>query len=62
MDQGYEQNNKIAKVYRGAIRLLENENALLKWVVASPIISIILELSQEHRNSPIKCRHHEDTK
>lgn len=43
----------MVKVDGGAIGLLENENALLKCEAASPIISGVLEQSEEHRNRSI---------
>ncbi|KAF2884048.1 hypothetical protein ILUMI_22166 [Ignelater luminosus] len=38
-DQYHEQNNKIVKEDGGTIRILDNETALLKWMVAGPITS-----------------------
>ena len=46
----------------GVTQLLENENTLLKWAVASRIISNMLEQSEEYRNRSVKWKHHEDTK
>ena len=37
IDQAHEQNNKLVKIDGGAIGILENQNALLKWAVAGPI-------------------------
>ena len=42
VDQAHEQNNKVVIVDGGAIGILENETALLKWAVAGPIISDLL--------------------
>ena len=42
-DQAHEQNNKLVKIDGGAVGILDNEAALLKWAVASPIISEILQ-------------------
>ena len=48
-DQAHEQNNKLVKIDGGAVGILDNEAALLKWAVASPIISEILQ-DQEPSN------------
>ena len=53
VDQAHEQNNKVAKVDGGAIGILENETALLKWAVAGPIVSELLnqaKIFQIHKN------------
>ena len=42
-DQADEQNNKLVKIDGGAVGILDNEAAFLKWAVASPIISEILQ-------------------
>ena len=48
-DQAHEQNNKLVKIDGGAIGILENQNALLKWAVAGPIISDMLKENEgEH--------------
>ena len=41
-DQVHEQNNKMVKVYGGAIGLLQNPKALMNWMVSDPEISQIL--------------------
>ena len=43
IDQAHEQNNKVVKVNGGAIEILDHEAALLKWAVAGPIISKMIE-------------------
>ena len=56
IDQAHKQNNKIVKVDGGAIEILDDEAALLKWAVAGPIISKMIE--------DVNCDtegHHEDT-
>ena len=56
IDQAHKQNNKIVKVDGGAIGILDDEAALLKWAVAGPIISKMIE--------DVNCDtegHHEDT-
>ena len=42
-DQAHEQNNKFVKIDGGVAGILDNEAALLKWAVASPIFSEILQ-------------------
>ena len=37
IDQAHKQNNKIVKVDGGAIGILDDEAALLKWAVAGPV-------------------------
>eukprot|EP00794_Sanderia_malayensis_P004251 gene4251-4816_t len=62
IDQAHEQNNKVVKIDGGAIGLLDNEAALLKWAVASPIIGDILEQSEEQQiKEGHVFKHHEDT-
>ena len=62
-DQAHEKNNKLVKIDGGAVDILDNEAALLKWAVASPIISEILQ-DQEPSNPKDKdiLKHHENTK
>ena len=63
-DQAHEQINKSVKVNGGAIGILDNENALLEWSTASPVIAEILENFNDRyervKQTPIK--HHEETK
>ena len=61
INQAHQQNNKIVKVDGGSIELLENENVLLKWAVADPIIGNVLEQFAEHHNRTIKYKHRKDT-
>ena len=61
INQAHEQNNKIVKVDGGSIELLENDNVLLKWAVAYPIIGDMLEQFGGHHNRTIKCKHRKDT-
>ena len=62
VDQAHEQNKKVVKVDGGAIGILENETALLKWAVAGPIISDVLnQADQDLPNSQKPPKHHEDT-
>ena len=61
VDQAHEQ-NKVVKVDGGAIDILENEIALLKWAVAGPIISDLLNQADQDLPNPQKpSKHHEDT-
>ena len=48
-DQAHEQNSKLVKIDDSAVGILDNEAALLKWAVASPIISQNLQ-DQEPSN------------
>ena len=36
LDQAHEQNNELIKGEGGVIRITENPNALLRWMVAGP--------------------------
>ena len=47
LDQAHEENNKLVKIDDGNIGILENDHAMLKWVVAGLIISGILNQSEE---------------
>ena len=61
-DQAHEQNNKIVKIDGGAIGILDNATALIKWMIAGPEIARLLELfenSTDNENNDIS--HHEDT-
>ena len=63
-DQAHEQNNKLVKIDGGAIGILSNENALLKWATSGPQIA---KLIQTARSKPFDDGnedsrfHHEDT-
>ena len=62
-EQTHEQNSKLVKIDDSAVGILDNEAALLKWAVASPIISQNLQ-DQEPSNPKEKdiLKHHENTK
>ena len=47
LDQAHEENNKLVKIDGDNIGILENDHAMLKWVAAGPIISGILNQSEE---------------
>jgi len=63
-DQLHEHNNKFIKGEGGAIGILDNENALLKWMVSGPRISSLIE--EFEKKSFLKdekdggAKHHED--
>ena len=57
-DQAHEQNNKLVKIDRGAIGILDNPNALLRWAVAGPVISQICKDAE--LVSKTSTTHHED--
>ena len=60
--QAHEQNNKLVKIDGGAIGILDNEEALLKWAVSSPIVSDILQHSGQYQfEDESDFHHHEDT-
>ena len=63
IDQAHEQNNKIVKVDGGAIGILDNDAALLKWAITGP--TIINEILNEAGASfsPLinQSKRHEDT-
>ena len=62
VDQAHKQNKKVVKVDVGAIGILENETALLKWAVVGPIISDFLnQAEQDLPNSKKPPKHHKDT-
>ena len=58
-DQAHEQNNKLIKIDGGAIGILDNPNALLRWAVAGHIVAQICK-DGEAINETIHT-HHEDT-
>ena len=57
----HEQNNKVIKVDDGAISILENETALLKWAVAGPIVSDLNQADYDLPNPQKPPKDHEDT-
>ena len=75
IDQSHEQNNKKVKVDGGAIGIFDNENAMLDWSVASPVIADLVTeffdnegfsevedgVVMEKLNEPEGQKHHEDT-
>ena len=42
-DQAHKQINKLVKINGGAIGILDNDNTLLEWSTASPVITEILQ-------------------
>lgn len=63
-DQLHEQNNKVIKCDGGASAILDNDDALLKWMVSGPHITEMLSdfevMSLPHDIHSASC-HHEDT-
>ena len=63
IDQAHEHNNALIKGEGGAIGITENPSALLRWMVAGPEISHVIQeyeaASQVKQN--VKSKHHEDT-
>ena len=68
-DQAHEQNNKIIKIDGGAIGILDNETALLKWMVGGPEIARLVnefknydeESEDEDKTPKEELPHHEDS-
>ncbi len=64
VDQGHEQNNKIVKVEGGAIGILDNETALMKWIIGGPEIArLVNEFTGRNEAEETKesIPHHEDS-
>ena len=61
-DQAHEQINKSVKVNGGAVGILDNDNALLEWSTASPVITEILEKFNDGYQllQGNATKHHED--
>ena len=57
--------NKVIKGEGGAIGILDSENALLKWMVAGPRISSLIEEFEKKSNLKddkiVGAKHHGDT-
>ena len=58
-DQAHEQTNKHIKGDWGAVGILDNEEALLKWATSGPVLAKILEQGETKKLD--KNAHHEDT-
>lgn len=63
VNQAHQQNNKVVKVDDGgSIGILENETTLLKWAVAGPIMSDLLnQTDQDLHNTQKLPKYHGDT-
>ena len=62
IDQAHEQNNKIVKIRGGAVGLLDNPKALLRWSVSNPIIAEMCGNDRIASNEDeTDLKHHEDT-
>lgn len=63
VDQAHEQNNALVKGDGGAIGLLDNESALLRWMITGPELARLLNefqsSTEEHEDNDI--RHHSQT-
>ena len=53
-DQAHEQNNKTIKIDGGAIGILDNATALIKWMIAGPEIARLLEYLKMQRKKRTK--------
>ena len=61
-DQAHEQNNKLVKIDGGAIGILDNQKALMKWMVAEPqIVEMLESFDDEGEGDDSDFNHHEDT-
>ena len=59
IDQAYEPNNKLVEIHGGAIGILVNPNALLRWAVSGPVVA---ELCRYEKLSEMSSKnHHENT-
>lgn len=63
-DQLHEHNNKCIKGEGGAIGILDNEYALLKWMVSGPRISSLIKEFEKKSflkdEKDVGAKHHED--
>jgi hypothetical protein len=63
-DQAHEQNNKDVKTDGGAVGILDNESALMKWMIGGPEIARLVKdfnMGEENTEAHAEKRHHEDT-
>lgn len=60
IDQAHEQNNKVVKDDGGAVGLTENASALLRWMVAGPEVSTVIQSFEGSLNSQIEQLHHHE--
>ena len=59
IDQVHEQKHKLVKIHGGAIVILENPNALLRWAVGGAVVG---ELCHDEKLSEMSSKnHHENT-
>ena len=62
IDQAHEQCNKVVKTAGRATRILENENALVVWSNANPVIGDLLEkFPERYQTKTTSNEHHENT-
>ena len=59
-DQAHEENNKFVKIDGGATGIFENESALLKWVVAGPMVSDMLKKADVLSGKTSEFNHHHE--
>jgi len=63
-DQAHEQNNACIKGDGGAVGLMDNPNALQRWMVAGPEVARVIgefEMAQEHHGGKAQTLHHDQT-
>ena len=62
IDQAHEQNNKLVKTDGDAVDILLNDNtALIKWMVAGPELAEMVEAFRSENVHERTLKHHEDT-
>ena len=68
IDQAHEQNNKVVKGDGGAVGLLQNPKALLRWMVAGPELARVIEEFEVNcldrgigKTTGTNLKHHEHT-
>lgn len=68
IDQAHEQNNKVVKGDGGAVGLLQNPKALLRWMVAGPELARLIEEFEVNyldrgtgKTARTNLKHHEHT-
>eukprot|EP00794_Sanderia_malayensis_P004062 gene4062-4614_t len=64
VDHAHEQNNKVVKGDGGVIRILDQPNALMKWMMAGPEMSLMVDECESllrNKDKDDSSKRHEDT-
>ena len=61
LDQNYEQLNRLIKGVGGAVGITENPGALLRWMVAGPEVTRLVNEFEYTQNVVRDSKHHEQT-